>query len=159
MVKAAAFTWLATVSLASAQAVGVSDLAPAYNQLDTITPISLKGCTPGDDIAFCEYEGRGQIRFRTVGQSIDAPIRELGVYLPITEKVGTDAAYVLTKLLVIFTPSVDHSRRQDALRSLVSGAAESGRRGEAIVEDVRYVLRASDGRNVRIYVTRLDLVH
>ena len=109
----------------------------------------------------CEFGAVPDLRLLARGEGSHGDIIEISAYLPrdaadrarSTRSVLTATSVVAT-LIAIFNPVVSPTDRGKAVMALMEGAAGPTRRGEIALGGVKYVLSATQGDNLRIYVTR-----
>jgi hypothetical protein len=86
------------------------------------------------------------------GNGEHAPVEEIAAYFGADKPGAAQATIFVMSSMKLLSPSASERSRGDALKKIVNDAATS-RRGEVIVAGIKYVLRASDGNDIRVYIT------
>ena len=104
------------------------------------------------DAGSCRHDmDRGAYVIAT-GDGKGTPIDELAAYFGPDKPGAAQATLFVMASMKLFSPSTSESIRGAAVRQIVESAATS-RRGEVTLNGVKYVLRGSDGNDIRVYVT------
>ena len=82
-------------------------------------------------------------------------IDEIAAYFDPDARGGHDALEAIAVLIAVVGSDQPPSVRSDALKVLVGSATSALRDGEITLSRWRYVLRPSDGRDIRIYVRKV----
>lgn len=129
----------------------------ASKRLKTSISLQAAGCSALE----CEFGAVPDLRLLARGEGGHGSVEEISAYLPrdsndrerSTRSVLT-ATKVITTLMAVFNPGVAAKERGKVVMALMEGATSSSRRGEVNLGGVRYVLSATQGDNLRVYVTR-----
>jgi hypothetical protein len=107
----------------------------------------------------CQQEG-GQCRHdldrgayvMVVGNGTGTPVEEVAAYFAPSRPGAAHAISFLLAAAKVFSPNASPKERGQLVDRLVTASA-STQRGEVTFMGVRYVLRASNGQDIRVYVT------
>jgi hypothetical protein len=86
------------------------------------------------------------------GDGARSPVSEIAGYFGPDKPGAAQATLFMMASMKLFSPSVADRARGEALQKVVDSAAAT-RRGEVLLGGVKYVLRSSDGNDIRVYVT------
>lgn len=115
--------------------------------------LSFVGCGTERGVYGCIYSAPPATKIVAAGDHRGDAITEVAAYLPPVKRSGLDVTSLAGLFVATFSPQLDRKASADLVKRLVSDAASARRRGEVAVGGVKYVLRANDGTDLRLYVT------
>lgn len=127
-----------------------------FNKAAAKLGVSMRAGIPNCGSAICDYDlaprGRLSIVYSGAAKSVD----EIAAYFDPNPRGGLDAIDAAKILLAIVATDQPRPLRDAALQSLLKSATGDRRDGEVTLGRWRYVVRPSDGRDIRLYVRAAD---
>lgn len=135
---------------------GASRFQTSFNGVAKKHGVPLRAAPAKCDGSLCKYDlsPRGHISV-SYGDSTKR-IDEVSAYFSPDVVGGEDAIGAVNVLIRVFSPELSEQTKRAAVDAILAGATGSRRDGEITLGKRRYVMRPSDGRDIRLYVTSID---
>lgn len=128
----------------------------AFNSAAKRASLPAQATKPECKSGICEYQLSPRGRLSVLYSGDRKTIDEVAAYFSPDPAGGNDAVIVANVLIRVFGSSAPETVRRAAIEQLFAGATGAQRDGETSIGGWRYVLRPSDGRDIRLYVKNLS---